>query len=74
MEFETARLKCRNLTLSEYDSFEMGKEPNWPELKNPFRHLVIGPNPLSHRIPRVKKENKFAEIGLILAEIGRAHV
>ena len=67
MEFETARLKCRNLTLSEYDSFETSKVLNWSDLKDPYGHLAIGPNPLSHRIPRVKKDNKFAEIGLVLA-------
>ena len=34
---------------------------------NTHRHLVEGPSPLSFRIPRVKKDPNFAEIGLILA-------
>ena len=67
MRFETPRLECRNLTLSEYNSFEIGIEPNWIDLNNPFRHLIVGPSPLSFRIPRVKKDNEFAEIGLVLA-------
>ena len=67
MRFKTSRLECRNLTLSEYSSFEDGKEPNWSDLQNPFRHLIVGPSPLSFRIPRIKKDNEFAEIGLVLA-------
>ena len=65
--FETRRLRCRPLTLAEYSSFEMGSEPEWDDLNNMYRHLVIGPSPLAFRIPRVKKDPEFAEIGLILA-------
>lgn len=65
--FNTSRLDCRSLTLDEYADFEAGSEPTWEHFTNPYRHLVEGPNPLPHRIPRVKKEPAFAEIGLILA-------
>lgn len=65
--FETTRLICRPLTLDEYASFESKVEPKWTDLVNPYRHLIEGPNPLPHRIPRVKNDKEFAEIGLILA-------
>ena len=65
--FETYRLMCRSLTLKEYKSFEEGKEPDWGTFTNPFDHLTKGPSPLIHRIPRVKKNPEFAEIGLVLA-------
>ncbi len=65
--FETDRLICRSLTLKEYKSFEDGKEPEWGTFSNTFNHLTKGPSPLSHRIPRVKKNPEFAEIGLVLA-------
>jgi len=65
--FETARLICQPLTLREYASFESGVEPLWNSFTNPNKHLIEGPNPLRHRIPKVKKDPKFAEIGLVLA-------
>lgn len=65
--FETDRLICRSLTLREYKSFEDGKEPEWGTFSNPFNHLTKGPSPLIHRIPLVKKNPEFAEIGLVLA-------
>lgn len=65
--FETERLICRSLTLHEYEIFENGNEPAWQDFSNPFRHLIEGPNPLKFRIPRVKAEPDFAEIGLVLA-------
>jgi RimJ/RimL family protein N-acetyltransferase len=67
MKFTTERLICRSLSLSDYAEFEIGSEPKWEGFTNPHKHLVEGPNPLRHRIPRVKKEPEFAEIGLVLA-------
>lgn len=65
--FDTPRLRCRSLSLSEYQIFEEGLEPEWENFTNPYGHLVIGPSPLRHRIPKVKKNLEFAEIGLVLA-------
>ncbi len=67
LTFETARLRCRPLTLSEYASFNEGHEPTWPDLSNPYGHLISGPNPLAFRSPRVAANPAFAEIGLVLA-------
>jgi ribosomal-protein-alanine N-acetyltransferase len=67
MRFETKRLICQSLTLNDYANFEAGLEPKWDGFTNPYKHLIEGPNPLKHRIPRVKKDPKFAEIGLVLA-------
>ena len=67
MQFNTHRLTCKSLSLSDYLDFEAGKEPDWNGFSNPYKHLVEGPNPLRHRIPRVKKDPQFAEIGLVLA-------
>ena len=67
MKFETKRLACRSLSIAEYAEFEKGKEPKWNGFTNPYKHLVEGPSPLRHRIPRVKKDSEFAEIGLVLA-------
>ena len=67
MQFNTHRLTCKSLSLSDYLDFEVGKEPEWNGFSNPYKHLVEGPNPLRHRIPRVKKDPQFAEIGLVLA-------
>jgi RimJ/RimL family protein N-acetyltransferase len=58
---------CRPLTLAEYSDFENGREPEWGGFSNPFRHLINGPSPLAFRIPRVKREPSFAEIGLVLS-------
>lgn len=65
--FETARLSCRSLTASEYQIFEQGQEPTWEDFTNQHRHLLDGASPLPHRIPRVKANTDFAEIGLVLA-------
>lgn len=65
--FETTRLRCRPLTIAEYESFANGNEPKWSDLSNPNQHLVTGPSPLAFRIPRVKKDPTFAQIGLVLA-------
>jgi hypothetical protein len=54
-------------SLDDYLKFEKGVEPNWQNFSNPYQHLIVGPSPLRFRIPRVKKEPDFAEIGLILA-------
>ena len=67
LTFETARLRCRPLTLSEYASFNEGHEPTWPDLSNPYGHLISGPSPLAFRSPRVAANPTFAEIGLVLA-------
>ena len=67
MQFNTDRLACRSLSLSDYANFEAGTEPKWVGFSNPYRHLVEGPSPLRHRIPRVNKDPEFAEIGLVLA-------
>lgn len=67
MNFETKRLRCSSLSLLDYATFEAGEEPNWNGFSNPHRHLVEVPGPLVHRIPRVKVDPSFAEIGLILA-------
>ena len=67
MKFETKRLRCTSLSLLDYAAFEAGEEPKWNGFSNPHRHLVDVPGPLVHRIPRVKVDPSFAEIGLILA-------
>lgn len=67
MKFETKRLTCQSLSLADYADFEAEREPKWDGFTNPYRHLVEGPSPLKHRIPRVKKDPAFAEIGLVLA-------
>jgi ribosomal-protein-alanine N-acetyltransferase len=64
--FETKRLYCYSLELSDYKDFESGQEPTWRNFTNPYRHLVEGPNPLTHRIPKVAKNPAFAEIGIVL--------
>ena len=66
-QFETPRLRCRSLTLAEYQIFDKGLEPDWQDLSNPYRHLISGPSPLPHRIPKVKRNPEFAEIGLVVA-------
>lgn len=66
-KFETTNLVCRSLEILEYKDFEKGIEPNWQDFTNPYRHLIEGPNPLRFRIPKVKQNPKFAEIGLVLA-------
>jgi ribosomal-protein-alanine N-acetyltransferase len=67
LNFKTSRLECFSLTLEEYAEFESGREPKWNGFSNPFKHLIEGRSPLVHRIPRVKKDPLFAEIGLVLA-------
>ena len=67
VKFETSRLRCQSLTLEDYAVFESGREPNWIDFTNPYKHLIEGPNPLPHRISRIKKNPEFAEIGLFLA-------
>jgi len=67
LQFSTARLDGHSLCVDDYASFENGIEPKWKDFTNPYNHLIEGPSPLSHRIPRVKKEPHFAEIGIILA-------
>jgi RimJ/RimL family protein N-acetyltransferase len=53
--------------LAEYADFEAGREPKWSDLVNPYQHLVTGPSPMRHRIPRIKADPSYAEIALILA-------
>ena len=65
--FETDRLLVFPLTISDYEKFESGIEPDWQAFTNPYKHLIEGPSPLLYRIPRVKKDPMFAEIGLLLA-------
>jgi len=65
--FETGRLRCQSLSLSDYSDFEVGIEPAWQGFTNPNKHLIEGPSPMVHRIPRVKKDPSFADIGLLLA-------
>lgn len=67
VHFETQRLIGLSLSLRDYSDFELGKELNWAPITNPYRHLIEGPSPIRHRIPRVKANPAFAEIGLILA-------
>lgn len=67
VSFETERLLGVPLSVASYASFERNEEPMWVGIANPYEHLVKGPHPLSHRIPRVKANPAFAEIGLILA-------
>ena len=66
MKFSTARLTCLSLSLADYADFEAGLEPKWNGFTNPYKHLVEGPSPLIHRIPRVKRDPAFADIGLVL--------
>ena len=65
--FETDRLLCYPLSISDYAAFDAGVEPKWEGFTNPYKHLIEGPSPLAFRIPRVKKDPSFAEIGLVLA-------
>ena len=65
--FETERLRGIPLTPENYRSFAEGSEPQWDGFTNPYHHLIEGPSPLQHRIPRVAKDPSFAEIGIILA-------
>lgn len=67
LQFSTVRLDGHSLNLDDYTAFESGKEPLWKGFTNPFKHLIEGPSPLQFRIPRVKKDPTFAEIGLIIA-------
>lgn len=67
MKFSTPRLECQSLSLQDYAEFEAGHEPKWEGFSNPYKHLIYGPSPLVHRIPRVKADSSFAEIGLVLA-------
>ena len=65
--FETSRLQCQALSLADYADFERGVEPPWVGFTNPYKHLVEGRSPLRFRIPQVKQDPSFAELGLILA-------
>jgi RimJ/RimL family protein N-acetyltransferase len=65
--FETNRLRCQTLSLADYEHFERGEEPLWEGFTNPYKHLVKGRNPLRFRIPKVKQDPSFAELGLFLA-------
>jgi len=65
--FETERLYGIPLSVENYASFEKNEEPKWEGLTNPYRHLIEGRSPLPHRIPKVKANPAFAEIGIILA-------
>jgi ribosomal-protein-alanine N-acetyltransferase len=65
--FETDRLRCQALSLADYADFERGVEPSWDGFTNPYKHLVEGRNPLRFRIPKVKQDPSFAELGLVLA-------
>ena len=65
--FETDRLNCETLSLSDYETFEAGNEPIWNGFSNPYKHLIEGPSPLHYRIPRVKKDPSFADIAIVLA-------
>jgi RimJ/RimL family protein N-acetyltransferase len=67
MSFETERLFGIPLSVEDYASFEKNEEPQWEGFTNPYLHLIEGPNPLTHRIPRVEKDPSFADIGIILA-------
>ncbi len=67
LSFETARLYGVPLSVAHYESFERNEEPKWEGMTNPYRHLIEGPSPLPHRIPRVKTQPSFADIGIILA-------
>jgi len=65
--FETDRLTCYALTVEDYASFASGVEPIWGIFTNPHKHLIEGPSPMVHRIPRVAASPEFAEIAIILA-------
>lgn len=65
--FETERLIGVSLSIHDYSDFESGSEPNWHPFTNPYQHLILGPSPIRYRLPRVKADPKFVEIGLILA-------
>ena len=64
--FETERLFGIPLSVENYASFEKNEEPKWEVITNPYRHLIEAPSPLPHRIPKVKANPAFAEIGIIL--------
>ena len=65
--FEPERLFVIPLSVENYASFKRNEEPKWDGITNPYRHLIEGPSPLPHRIPKVKANPAFAEIGIILA-------
>jgi RimJ/RimL family protein N-acetyltransferase len=65
--FETDRLTCYALTVEDYASFASGIEPIWSGFTNPHRHLIEGPSPMAHRIPRVAANPEFADIAIVLA-------
>ena len=65
--FETERLIGIPLSVENYASFERNEEPKWEGITNPYRHLIEGTSPLRHRIPKVRANPAFAEIGIILA-------
>ena len=67
VSFETERLFGIPLSVENYASFERNEEPKWVGITNPYGHLIEGPSPLRHRIPKVKANPAFAEIGIILA-------
>ena len=65
--FESKRLIGIPLNVADYAEFARGEEPLWPDFSNPYKHLIEGPNPLIHRIPRVRQNPTFAKIGIVLA-------
>lgn len=65
--FETRRLFGIPLTITDYSCFANNEEPTWQEITNPYKHLIKGPSPLRHRIPKVQANKEFADIGIILA-------
>lgn len=69
VSFETKRLLCFSLNSNDYEVFASGGEPTWIGFTNPYGHLIEGPNPLPYRIPKVRENPKFAELGLIVAAL-----
>ena len=67
ISFETYRLFGIPLSVADYASFERNEEPIWDGFTNPYKHLIQGPSPLCHRIPKVQANQEFADIGIILA-------
>ena len=67
VSFETKRLFGVPLTFADYSCFAKNEEPTWQEITNPYKHLIKGPSPLRHRIPKVQANQEFADIGIILA-------
>ena len=65
---KSLRLDLIALPETFYEILDSGNTPNWDDLqiKNTFRHLEIGPSPISYRLERIKKNPEFLPFALRL--------